>query len=98
MFFSFKSTFVFFFPSLRLCFHIGFMVLLCSFGFAYTVIRKKRGVLRTKGQGEVVAGKSVSYNHSHSAWQRTELQRMYGDTGMMETDWVTGAYGDKGWR
>jgi hypothetical protein len=43
-------------------------------------------VLRTKGQGGVV----------HSAWQRTELRRVYGDTGMMETDWATGAYGDTG--
>jgi hypothetical protein len=58
--FSFKSTFVFFLQSLRLCLPFGFMVFLCSFGFAYTVIRKRRGVLRTKGQGGVVAGKSVS--------------------------------------
>jgi hypothetical protein len=45
-----------------------------------------------------VAGKSVSHHHRHSAWQRTELRRVYGDTGMMETDWATGAYGDQGWR
>jgi hypothetical protein len=45
-----------------------------------------------------VAGKSVSHHHRHSAWQRTELRRVYGDTGMMETDWATGAYGDQWWR
>jgi len=45
----------------------------------------------------VVAGKSVSHHHHHhSAWQRTELRRVYLDTGMMETDWATGAYGDTG--
>jgi len=67
VFFSFKSTFVFFLQSLRLCLPFGFMVFLCSFGFAYTVIRKRRGVLRTNGQGGVVAGKSVSHHHRHSA-------------------------------
>jgi len=36
-----------------------------------------------------VAGKSVSHHHRHSAWQRTERRRVYGDTGMMETDWAT---------
>jgi hypothetical protein len=96
--FSFKSTFVSFLQSLRLCLPFGFMVFLCSFGFAYTAIRKRRGVLRTKGQGGVVAGKSVSHHHRHSGWQRTELRRVYGDTGMMETDWATGVYGDQGWR
>ena len=44
----------------------------------------------------VVAGKSVSHHHRHSTWQRTELQRVYADTGMMETDWATLAYGDTG--
>jgi len=43
------------------------------------------------------AGKSVSHNHRHSAWQRTELRRVYGDTGMMEKDWAMGAYGVQGW-
>jgi hypothetical protein len=38
----------------------------------------------------VVAGKSVSHHHRHSAWQRTERRRMYGDTGMTEMDWATG--------
>jgi len=74
------------------------MVILYSFGLAYTVIQKRRGVLRTKGQGGVVAGNSVSHHHRHSAWQRTELRRVYGDRGMMEPDWATGAYGDQGWR
>jgi hypothetical protein len=45
-----------------------------------------------------VAGKSVSHHNRHSAWHRTELRRVYRDTGMMETDCVTGAYGDQGWR
>jgi len=45
-----------------------------------------------------VAGKSVSHHHRHSAWRRTELRRVYKDTGMMETDWAMGAYGDQGWR
>ena len=36
-----------------------------------------------------VAGKSVSHHYRHSAWQRTERQRVYRDTGMMETDWAT---------
>jgi len=67
VFFFFKSMFVFFLQSLRLCLPFGFMVFLCSFGFAYTVIRKRRGLLRTKGQGGVVAGKSISHHHHHSA-------------------------------
>jgi hypothetical protein len=36
-----------------------------------------------------VAGKSVSHYHRHSAWQRTERRRVYGDIEMMETDWAT---------
>jgi len=36
-----------------------------------------------------MAGKFVSHHHRHSAWQRTELWRVYGDTGVMETDWAT---------
>jgi len=97
--FSFKSTFVFFFQSQCLCLPVGFMVFLYSFGFAYTAIQKRRGVLRTNAQGGVVAGKSVSHRQRNSAWQRTELRRVYGDTGMMGTDWATGAYGDQGcWR
>jgi len=43
-----------------------------------------------------VVGKSVSHHHRHSAWQRTELRRVYGDTGMTEMDWATGADGDTG--
>jgi hypothetical protein len=82
----------------RLCLPFGFMVFLCSLGFAYMVIWRGRGVLRTKGQGGVVAGKSVSHHHRQAAWQRTELPLVYGDTGMMETAWATGAYGDQGWR
>ena len=46
--------------------------------------------------GDVVVGKSVSHHHRHSAWQRTELRRVYGDTGMMETDCATGAYANQG--
>jgi len=75
---------------LRLCLSFGFMLFLCSFRFAYTVILKRRGVLRTKGQGGVVAGKSVSHHHRLSAWQKTERRQVYGDTGMMEMemDWA----------
>jgi hypothetical protein len=43
-----------------------------------------------------VAGKSVSHHHRHSAWQRTELRLGYGDTGMMQTGWPTGANRDTG--
>jgi len=43
-----------------------------------------------------VAGRSISHHHHRSTWQRTELQRVYGDTRMMETDWATWAYGDTG--
>jgi len=43
-----------------------------------------------------VAGKSVSHHHPQSTWQRTELRQVYGDTGVMETDWETGAYRDTG--
>jgi len=53
-------------------------------------------VLPTLGQAEVVAGKSVSHHHRHSDWQRTEVRQVYGDTGMIETDWAMGAYGDTG--
>jgi len=38
-----------------------------------------------------VAGKSVSHYHRHSAWQRTERWRVYGDTGMTEVDWAIGS-------
>ena len=38
-----------------------------------------------------VAGISVSHHHRHSAWQRTERWRVYGDTGMTEVDWATGS-------
>jgi len=77
---------------LRLTLSFGFVLFLYSFRFAYTVIWKRRGVLRTMGQGGVVAGKSISHHHLHSAWQRTELQRVYGDTGMTELDWATWAH------
>jgi hypothetical protein len=55
-------------------------------------------VLCTKGQGGVVAGKSVSHHHRHSAWQRTERWRVCGDTGMTEMSWATGSIysGDPG--
>jgi len=44
-----------------------------------------------------VLRKSVSdHRHHHSAWQSTELRRVYGDTGMMEMDWVTWRDGDTG--
>jgi len=33
---------------------------------------KRRGVLHTKGQGGVEAGKLVSHHHRLSAWERTE--------------------------
>jgi len=48
------------------------------------------------GADASVAGKSVSHHHRHLAWQRTELRRVYGDTGMTEMDWATGADGDTG--
>jgi hypothetical protein len=44
-----------------------------------------------------VVGKSISHHHRHSAWQRTAAWCLYEDTGMMETDWATGAYGDERW-
>jgi len=43
-----------------------------------------------------VAGKSFSHHHRHSAWQRAELHRVYGQTGMTGMEWVTGADGDTG--
>ena len=49
---------------------------------------------RTKGQGGVVAAKSVSHHHHQSTWQRTELRRVYGDERMMDMDCATGAKGD----
>ena len=52
-------------------------------------------MLRTKGQGGVVAGKSVSHPTA-TQLGRGERRRVYGDTGMMEMDWATGAYGDTG--
>jgi len=36
-----------------------------------------------------VTGKSVFHYHRNSGWQRTERRRVYGDTGMMETDWAS---------
>jgi len=38
-----------------------------------------------------VAGKSVFCHYRHTAWQRTERRWVYGDTGMTEMDWATGA-------
>ena len=46
--------------------------------------------------GAIVAGKSCSHHHHQSTWQGTELRRVYGDTGMIETDRVVGAYVDTG--
>lgn len=43
-----------------------------------------------------VMGQSVSPHHYQPAWQRTELRWVYGDTGMMKTDWAAGVYGDTG--
>ena len=43
-----------------------------------------------------MAGKSVSHHHCHSAWQRTELRWVYGDTVMTEMGCVTAAYRDAG--
>ena len=43
-----------------------------------------------------MAGKSVSQYHRHSAWQRTERRRVYGDTGMTEMDWATGEMEEDG--
>jgi len=45
-------------------------------------------VLRRKTQGAVVAGKSGSHHHRHSAQQRTEGRRVYGNTSMMEKNWA----------
>jgi len=43
-------------------------------------------------------GKSFSHHHRHSAWQRTELRRVYGDTGITEMNGATGSIysGDPG--
>jgi len=41
-------------------------------------------------------GKSVSQYYPHAAWERTELQWVYGNAGMTEMDWVIGADGDTG--
>jgi len=53
--------------------------------------KKKPAGLAGKTCRPGVAGKSVSHHHSHSAWQRTERWRVYGDTGMTEVDWATGS-------
>jgi len=65
--FSFESTFVFFLQSLCLCLSFGFKGFIFSFGCAYAVIRRRRGVFRKMGEGGVVAGKSISHHHRHSA-------------------------------
>jgi len=86
----------------------GFMLLLCSSGFGYVICMffqiwvqgymkwKRKGALRTKGHGGVVAGKSISPYHRHSAWQRTESWRVNGVTGMMEMGCTTAVYRDAG--
>jgi hypothetical protein len=51
---------------LHLCLSFGYIILLCAFGFAFTVKRKRRGVLRPKGQGGVMAGISVSHHLRNS--------------------------------
>jgi len=38
-----------------------------------------------------VAGISISHHHHHSAWQKTELHRVYRDRRMTMMDWVMGA-------
>ena len=53
-------------------------------------------MLRTKGQGGVVAVKSISHHHHQSTWQGTELRLVYGNTRMTETDWARGVYRDTG--
>jgi hypothetical protein len=83
---------------LRLCLSLGFMSFVCSFGSVYTVIWKRRGVLRTQSQGGVVEGKSISHHRSHSPWQSTQQRRVYGDTGMTVIDRAMGSIysGDPG--
>jgi hypothetical protein len=46
----------------------------------------------------VVVGKSISHHHRHSAWQKTELQWVYGDTGMMVRDCATVVFSNQGWQ
>jgi hypothetical protein len=41
---------------------------------------------------------SVSQHHHQSAWQRTELPQVYGDTVMLDMDWAMGASGFTGVR
>ena len=41
-----------------------------------------------------MAGASVFHHHCESAWERTELQGVYRNTGMMEVDWAMGVYVD----
>ena len=66
-FWFFHWVYICVFPlGLRLYLSVRFMLFLCSLNFAYPVIQKRRGVLRTQGQGGVVAGKSVSHHHCHS--------------------------------
>jgi hypothetical protein len=93
------STFVFFL-SLYVCifplnsisgsFHSVYGVLIfcqvCEYGYT----EEKRCALCTV-QGEVVAGKSISHHHCHSAWQTTEPQWVYADTGIIEMDLAMGA-------
>jgi len=38
-----------------------------------------------------VVGKSTSHHPRDSAWQRTELLWVYGDTGITEMDWASWA-------
>jgi len=89
-----------------------FMLFLCSFGFGCKVIRKRRGVHRTKGQGGVVAGKSVSDHYLCSACQRGAMDgvqrysndgdglgdRASSDAGVTEVGYWTGSIysGDPG--
>jgi len=44
----------------------------------------------------IVAGNSISHHHRHSAWQRTELQREYGEEWITEMGWAMAAYWDGG--
>ena len=65
----------------------------CTSGF---LTRTSTRILFSIQSTAGVAEKSISHYHRHSAWQSTELWRVYRDSGMMETDGAPVAYGDQG--
>lgn len=77
-----------------LCLSFGFLLCLYSFRMVYNLIWTGGGVLHTPDQWTVVIGLTMSHHNRHWAWPRTEQQQLNRDTEITDMGRVMGAYGD----